>query len=105
MANDSAAPVVPWQCTRRYLEMSMTTSAPPRLIVIPRQLEEFFYHRLTSEFAGRDDVHVVVDRRVGERRRPRWVSGAGPFTDRRSGRDRRDDPPAWSLPDMPFASC
>ncbi|HMK92039.1 MAG TPA: hypothetical protein VK576_03490 [Thermoleophilia bacterium] len=81
----------------------MTTSAP-RLIVIPRELEEFFYDRLTSEFAGRDDVRVVVDRRIGERRQPRWVSGAGPFTDRRNGRDRRNDLPAWSLPDMPYSS-
>jgi hypothetical protein len=84
--------------------MPLTTSAPPRVIVIPRQLEGFFYERLQSEFAGRDDVRVVVDRRVGERRRPRWVSGAGPFTDRRGGRDRRTDPPGWSLPDMPYSA-
>ena len=57
-----------------------TQSAQPRVIVIPRQLEGFFYERLTAQFAERDDVRVVVDRRVGERRRPRWVSGAGPFT-------------------------
>jgi hypothetical protein len=82
--------------------MPVTTSAPPRVIVIPRQLEGFFYERLTSEFAGRDDVRVVVDRRVGERRRPRYVSGAGPFTDRRRGDDRRGGAPVWSLPDMPF---
>lgn len=79
-----------------------TQSAPPRLIVIPRQLEDFFYERLAEEFAGRDDVRVVVDRRVGERRRPRWGSGAGPFTERRRGRDRRAQQPVWSLPDMPF---
>ncbi len=82
--------------------MSMTTSAPPRVIVIPRQLEGFFYERLTKEFSGRNDVRVVVDRRVGERRTPRWVNGAGPFTERRHGRDRRDEIPVWSLPDMPY---
>jgi hypothetical protein len=80
------------------------TSAPPRVIVIPRQLEGFFYERLCGEFAGRDDVRVVVDRRVGERRRPRWVNGAGPFSERRQGRDRRAETPAWSLPDMPFSA-
>jgi hypothetical protein len=74
------------------------------VIVIPRQLEAFFYERLTAQFAGRDDVHVVVERRVGERRRPRWVSGAGPFTERRAHRDRRTESPAWSLPDMPFSA-
>ena len=80
-----------------------TQSAPPRVIVIPRQLEEFFYQRLSAQFAGRDDVRVVVDRRTGERRRPRWVSGAGPFAERRHG-DRRVETPAWSLPDMPFSA-
>ena len=49
-------------------------------------------------------MRVVVDRRVGERRRPRWVSGAGPFTERRGHEDRRDESPAWSLPDMPFSA-
>ena len=84
--------------------MPVTTSAPTRVIVIPRQLEGFFYERLTNEFAGRDDVRVVVDRRIGERRLPRWGSGAGPFTDRRRGRDRRTGAPAWSLPDMPYSA-
>jgi len=83
--------------------MPATTSAPPRVIVIPRQLEGFFYDRLSAQFAGRDDVRVVVDRRSGERRRPRYVSGAGPFTERRRG-ERRDEAPAWSLPDMPFSA-
>ena len=78
-----------------------TQSAQPKLIVIPRQLEGFFYERLTQQFAGRDDLIVVVDRRAGERRHPRWVSGPGPFSERRHG-DRRDGDPVWSLPDMPF---
>ena len=81
-----------------------TQSAPPRVIVIPRQLEGFFYQRLSTQFAERDDVRVVVDRRVGERRRPRWVSGAGPFTERRGHENRRAESPAWSLPDMPFSA-
>jgi hypothetical protein len=80
-----------------------TQSVEPRLIVIPRQLEGFFYERLTQQFAGRDDVKVVVDRRAGERRRPRWVSGAGPFSERRHG-ERRDGDVVWSLPDMPFSA-
>ena len=75
----------------------------PRTIVIPRELEGHFYGRLAERFAGRDDVRLVVDRRVGERRRPRWVSGSGPFTERRGG-DRRDADVVWSLPDMPFAA-
>jgi hypothetical protein len=81
-----------------------TQSAPSRMIVIPRQLEGFFYERLSAQFEGRGDVRVVVERRVGERRRPRWVSGAGPFTERRRHQDRRTEIPAWSLPDMPFSA-
>jgi len=80
-----------------------TQSVEPRTIVIPRQLEGFFYERLAATFAGRDDVRVVVDRRTGERRRPRWVSGSGPFTERRRS-DRRGEGPEWSLPDMPFSA-
>ena len=80
-----------------------TQSVEPRVIVIPRQLEGFFYERLSSTFAERTDVHVVVDRRTGERHRPRWVSGSGPFTERRRG-DRRAEGPEWSLPDMPFSA-
>lgn len=81
-----------------------TQSVQSRVIVIPRQLEGFFYERLSAQFAGRDDVRVVVDRRVGERRRPRWVSGAGPLTERRGRQNRRGEAPAWSLPDMPFSA-
>jgi hypothetical protein len=81
-----------------------TQSVQPRVIVIPRQLEGYFYERLSTRFAGRNDVRVVVDRRVGERRRPRWVSGAGPLAERRGHRDRRAESAAWSLPDMPFSA-
>jgi hypothetical protein len=78
-----------------------TLSVQPRLIVIPRQLEGFFYERLTRQFAGRDDVRVVVERRAGGRRHPRWVAGPGPFSERRHG-DRRERDVVWSLPEMPF---
>jgi hypothetical protein len=81
-----------------------TQSAPPKLIVVPRQLEDFFYERLTQRFEARTDVKVVVDRRAGERRHDRWVSGPGPFSERRRHHDRRDNEVLWSLPDMPFAA-
>ena len=80
-----------------------TQSVQLRLIMIPRQLEGFFYERLTQQFDGRDDVRIVVDRRAGDRRRPRWVSGPGPLSERRRG-DRRDRDVVWSLPDMPFCA-
>lgn len=81
-----------------------TQSAPPRSIVIPRQLEDFFYGRLADEFADRDDVRVIVDRRVGERRGGDEDGAAGQSDERRSGCDRRGQQPTWSLPDMPFSA-
>jgi hypothetical protein len=77
-------------------------SVQPRLIVIPRPLEGFFYERLTRQFAGRDDLRVVIDRRAGERRCRRWLTGPGPFSERRHG-DRRERDEVWSLPGMPFS--
>ena len=77
-------------------------SAQLKVNVIPRRLEGFYLRRLTRQFAGRDDVRLVVDRRAGERRHPRWVAGPGPFSERRRG-DRRNRGAAWSLPEMPFS--
>jgi hypothetical protein len=80
-----------------------TQSAPPKVIVVPRQLEDFFYERLTERFAERTDLEVVVDRRSGERRHDRWISGPGPFSERRRI-ERRDNDVHWSLPDMPVSA-
>lgn len=78
-------------------------ATPHKTIVVPRPLEEYFYDRLQQHYAGRDDVVVVVDRRVGERRRrDRYVSGPGPLSDRRRG-ERRGSDVAWSLPEMPLS--
>lgn len=74
-----------------------------RVIVIPRALETHFHEQLAQRFEGRDDVRVVVDRRVGERRHDRWMTGPGPFSERRRG-DRRGQVSTWSLPDMPFSA-
>jgi hypothetical protein len=79
----------------------ITETARPKIIVIPRPLASHFYPRLVERYAGRDDVKVIVDRRVGERRRDRTASEPGPFAERRRG-DRRDQAYVWSLPDMPF---
>jgi hypothetical protein len=80
-----------------------TQSVQTRVLVIPRQLEEFFYERLTRRFVGRDDVRVIVDRRAGQRRQQRWVSGPGPLADRRHG-ERRDATATWRLADMPVGT-
>lgn len=75
----------------------------PKTIVVPRPLEAFFRAQLEERYADRDDVRVVVDRRIGERRRSdRYVCGPSPLSDRRR-QDRRDRDVAWSLPDMPLS--
>ncbi len=75
-----------------------------KIIVVPRPLEAFFFARLQERYAGRDDVLVVVDRRVGDRRRrDRYVCGPSPLSDRRRG-ERRAGDVVWSLPDMPVSA-
>ncbi len=83
--------------------MPAQAQSAQKVIVIPQQLEDFFLERLSRVYAGREDVRVVVDRRAGERRRPRWVSGSGPFSERRRGDRREADDVRWSLPEMPFS--
>jgi len=84
----------------------MTQADPtprPKIIVVPRPLEGFFFARLVERYEGQDDVRVIVDRRVGERRRTnRYVRGPSPLSDRRR-QDRRDRDVVWSLPDMPLS--
>jgi hypothetical protein len=76
-----------------------TQSVPPRVIVIPRPLEGFFYERLSRQFAARSDVRVIVDRRAGSTAEERRVHKV--VRPRRD--DRRASGAAWSLADMPFA--
>ncbi len=78
-------------------------ASQPKIIVVPRPLEGFFFERLSRHYADRADVRVVVDRRAGERRRSdRYTYAPSPLTERRRD-DRRADRVAWSLPDLPFS--
>jgi hypothetical protein len=79
-------------------------TAQPKIIVIPKPLEAFFYERLKERYAEQPDVRVIVDRRSADRRRgERYVCGPGPLTDRRAG-DRRNPVGVWSLVEMPFSA-
>jgi hypothetical protein len=71
-----------------------------KVIVVPRSLEGFFYERLSRQFAHRGDVRVIVDRRNGDRRLTRRLSGQGAPTDRRRGQRRRERV-VWNLAEMP----
>lgn len=73
-------------------------SAQPKIIVVPKQLEEFFYDKLRQRYAGRGDVMVVVDRRRGDRRAS-GVPAPAPI------RERRRAAGSWSLDEMPFTGA
>ena len=49
---------------RILVPVSLSTSAPTRVIVIPRQLEGFFYERLKNEFAARSGVSGTYLKRL-----------------------------------------
>ena len=74
-----------------------------RVVVVPKPLATFFFDRLSRLYAGRPDVRVVIDRRVGQRRR---AADAPPpqVPERRQG-DRRVEAVYWSLEDMPFVAA
>jgi hypothetical protein len=100
--NQAARQVVRYQVVQEVQMPVTADGVQTKVIVIPRQLEQFFYQRLCARYAERGDVRVVVDRRLGERRARRWTAGPEPLTDRRHT-ERRDSVAAWTLPDMPFA--
>ncbi len=84
----------------------MDDSRPVIYCLVPEQLKEDLLGDLRAHFARDDRVHVIVDRRKGERRK--GIRGGLPsrsaaedMEDRRSGRDRRRPVlPRWfdSLP-------
>jgi hypothetical protein len=55
--------------------------------VIPADLADELYDKLTAYYAGDDNVKVIVDRRSGDRRRRASTSEAEP--QKRTQRDRR----------------
>ncbi|MEZ5126026.1 MAG: hypothetical protein R2826_07240 [Thermoleophilia bacterium] len=74
--------------------------AHPRVIVIPRQLEGYFFRRLSDVYAGRSDVDVIVDRRASRRSSDRPADIFRSSADRRH--QSRREQTTWKLPDMPI---
>ena len=84
--------------------MASQTAVQTRMIVIPNELESFFYGRLSERYRDRCDVQVIVDRRRNDRRRSESCeAGASSSPERRSS-SRRNEGPCWSLADMPFSA-
>ncbi len=61
------------------LSMAAPPDNPVAVLVVTGAARERLYERFRRDYAGRQDVRVLVDRRVAERRR----SGARPPVERR----------------------
>jgi hypothetical protein len=61
--------------------------------VIPRELEDELYEKMTTYYRDNPNVTVIVDRRTGPDRRRRRASGG-----MRALRDRRRQRPTGSFP-------
>jgi hypothetical protein len=66
--------------------------------VIPRELEEELYERMTAYYGDNPNVTVIVDRRAGPDRRRGRASGG-----MRALRDRRRQRAAGTFPKTDFA--
>ncbi len=75
------------------MDNGIGTTASHVLIVTGPQRERLF-RRFSSLFAGRDDVAVMIDRRVAERRR----AERGPRSGERRLGERRHRQPDWIVP-------
>lgn len=76
---------------------------PSRVIVVPRPLADHFQDRLRHVYADRPEVVVLIDRRLGERRRD--VGDTPSHSAERRRADRRLGAAAWSLPELPVRSA
>ena len=75
--------------------MDNLQDSPERhVLVVTGPERDRLYAHFTSLFAGRDDVSVLKDRRVAERRRAAGAPGDG----ERRARERRRVRPDWVVP-------
>jgi len=78
-------------CQRHLTQLLGAASSRPsadlRLLIVVRRSDQSLYEYLTRGMAAVEGVHVMVDRRHGERRREaRPVLGANRHADRRQSR-------------------
>jgi hypothetical protein len=66
----------------------------PHVLVVTGPQRERLFRKFLSLFDGRDDVQVMVDRRVEERRHVR----SGPKDGERRSSQRRRRRPDWTVP-------
>ena len=73
--------------------MSGATDSTIHRLVVTGPARDRLYDRFRRLFLGRDDVTIVKDRRLRERR-VRCVAGG----EERRSTERRDGPPGWVVP-------
>ena len=73
--------------------MSATQEPAIRELIVTGPAKERLFELFSRVYAGRHDVHVVMDRRAQPRRR--WVAQAG--LERRDA-ERRHEAPDWVFP-------
>ena len=73
--------------------MNALTDTTIHRLVVTGPARDRLYDHFRLLFFGRDDVTIVKDRRVRERRVRRLADG-----DERRRAERRDGPPTWVVP-------
>jgi hypothetical protein len=73
---------------------------PTLLFIVSRRLPELHAH-VSQQFAGEPDMQVMLDRRIGERRRHTGSGAPGP--ERRRSERRRNTETAYQLLTMGYA--
>jgi hypothetical protein len=78
------------------------TAVAAHLFIVSR-LEPDLYTYLAREFSSEDDVRVILDRRVGERRAPAGNGGGAQQGERRQGDRRRQSHVARQIRSLGYA--
>jgi len=73
--------------------MNALTDTTIHRLVVTGPARDRLYDHFRHLFYGRDDVLIIKDRRVRERRVRRLADGG-----ERRGAERRDGPPTWVVP-------
>ncbi len=74
--------------------VDLADSASRHVLIVTGPERERLYRRFATLFAGRDDVEVMIDRRVADRRRAQRDPGTG----ERRRAERRRRRPDWIVP-------
>jgi len=78
--------------------MVTATDTAIHRLVVTGPARDLLYDHFQRLFYGHDDVLIVKDRRLRERRAGRLTGGDGRRRAERRSTERRDSPPVWVVP-------